>query len=285
MTDRPDEPLSSDELIRRAREGLGDTPTTPPPSDPPLPPTPAAPPPPEVSSPAADTPGPVDDGGLEPPSGDIPPLDPPPRDRPVFDRPTVEPTPPVPEWAEPQPPATDPPGTFIPENFEPSGAPAATAEPSLLQKLARNWRWIAAAVVGVIVVASFFDSSKPIDSLDVGECFAEPGTEEVGSVDVVDCAESHEYEVLSRIQLRGEDSAYPGDDALASTLFEDCVGPFFDYTGFSEQTYDFSYDIQVFYPTSDSWSNGDRLGLCTIAAVDANGFPVPTEGSARNVAE
>lgn len=104
-------------------------------------------------------------------------------------------------------------------------------------------------------------------SLVVSDCLADADVpDEVTTVRVVDCTAPHDSEIFARTEAH--DDAFPGDDELEARLVEFCRGDAFtDFVGipFAESR----YSTRGYYPTAESWANGDRELLCTI--VDESG--------------
>jgi Septum formation len=96
--------------------------------------------------------------------------------------------------------------------------------------------------------------------LEVGDCFAEVPEEDVFTVPVVPCSEPHSEEVFAVVSLPEGD--FPGDDAINAQADELCIAEFKSFVGLSheESVLDFSY----FYPSEESWLDGDRVVTCTI---------------------
>lgn len=112
-------------------------------------------------------------------------------------------------------------------------------------------------------------------ALRVGDCFnskAEvPETEVVmvGTVDLVPCAESHDWEAFHGFEL--EDGRWPGDAEVARLAEGGCVEAF---SGFTGQAYEEStLEVYFFLPVAESWAEGDREVLCNV------GTGTPTTGS------
>lgn len=136
---------------------------------------------------------------------------------------------------------------------------------------------IAVIVMGMSVLAG---CSTTIDSLSVGDCFSGPEASYVGTkvsdVDVVDCSEPHRYEIYAAKEMTN--SSYPGESQAANIAADYCASRFQSYVGM-EYTYSIYY-ISSVYPTSGSWSQGDRSIQCAL------GLEFGTKvGSARNSRE
>jgi len=97
--------------------------------------------------------------------------------------------------------------------------------------------------------------------LRVGDCIDDNGNaSQITSVVILPCKEQHRYEAYATMQL--EDGDYPGSDAIVAQADEFCASEFqrFAGIGYDDSALDYTY----FYPTSQSWSQGDREVLCLI---------------------
>ena len=141
----------------------------------------------------------------------------------------------------------------------------------------RNFQRVVAIVLGMSVLAG---CGTTVDSLSVGDCFNAPEVSdvatEVSDVDVVDCSEPHRYEMYAIDELTN--SSFPGESQAADIADEYCLSRFETFVGME---YDFSvYYIYSIYPTSGSWSQGERSIQCAL------GLDFGTKvGSARNSQE
>jgi hypothetical protein len=209
MTDRPDDAMSSEELIERARRGLS---------------VPGA-----ADSVAGETAGGPE--GVDSRAGATATADP--IAAPVEASFPKEPIP----LAEPvspfesqgyEPPA--PPPTFTDaeesESMLPDGFTPEAPEPKRSRSF--NLRWLIGAAVLGFVAFNFFTADTPVEDLSIGDCFQNPEGDEINSVETIDCAEFHDYEVFDLVVLTGP-STFPGDDALFDQAGEACFQPFLDY--------------------------------------------------------
>lgn len=105
------------------------------------------------------------------------------------------------------------------------------------------------------------------DVLDVtvGDCLdrSDLQGEQVSSVSTVDCAEPHDVEVYSQVEL--PEGSYPGEDRVRALTEEHCTTAFEDFVGvpYEDSELYFSY----LTPTQESWSDAeDRTGLCLLLA-------------------
>lgn len=118
------------------------------------------------------------------------------------------------------------------------------------------------------IVADPAPSSDPTNGTEtdafaiaVGDCLNDGGIEgEVSTVVVIDCAQPHDSEAYSSIQVA--DGDYPGEQAILDQAEKDCLADFNTFAGinYDQSTLSFSY----YYPTQGSWENGDREILCLI---------------------
>jgi hypothetical protein len=126
-----------------------------------------------------------------------------------------------------------------------------------------------------------------IFALTLGDCFDDlsgldsgTGSVEAKSVQLVDCADSHQLEIYSQSTLDGD--VFPGDDSAASQADDACFTAFEAFAGAPFDTaVDFNY--KTLYPTEASWATGDREVLCAIAQVDGEQI-LPTTGSLKGAA-
>jgi Septum formation len=119
--------------------------------------------------------------------------------------------------------------------------------------------------------------------LAVGDCFS-TDTDELISVGVVDCAETHHYEVFALLDHdAGDDEAFPGDGALLAFAETACQAPFEEFVGHDYQTS--IWYISALHPSVETWAEGDREIVCVLHQRDEAGDPVAVTGSAAGAAE
>ncbi len=282
MADTPeDQPLSSEELLRRAREGLGDSASsTPPPSDfsiesyPP-----ASEPMPEPTTSSVDDFG-ISDSKLEPSFTDDSPI--------VEDTPEVETEPETTSWAPPRT-ESDSTAGWAPPPPPNDDAPqwTAPAPGSQVPAPAQERRISARNAITVLVLLFFagsflfsiFDSSTTVDDISVGDCLQAPEDDEFNSVDVVDCTEAHDFEVFAAIDLStvSNDFAlaapYPGALTVELAALEECDASFEAYVGVDY--WDSVLEITTFMPTIEGWEEADdRLVQCLLFQPGAGEFGI-----------
>jgi hypothetical protein len=162
---------------------------------------------------------------------------------------------------------------------EDAGTPPVTVAPK--RRFQLGWlRWVIAAGFIGFVLFRFFDPSTSVDNLSIGDCFDDPGGNEIQSVDLIDCTTPHQYEIYALIELEGANDAFPGDVSLFAELAEHCFNRFVGYVGhdYASSIYDFS----GLTPLEDSWENGDREGICLVHRFDDSDVIPPKTSSARN---
>lgn len=108
-------------------------------------------------------------------------------------------------------------------------------------------------------------SEADVFSLKVGDCLNEAGSEdaeEVSSVPTVPCAEPHDSEAYAATDM--PDGEYPGDQAVMDASDTYCYDQFATFVGLS---YDESeLDLASFFPTPESWAEGDREIMCFVSS-------------------
>lgn len=269
---REDQPLSSEELLRRAREGLGDGEDAPEaPADFSV----------ESYPPPAPRPDPEIPVVMEEPE-----LPPPP---PSFDPPIETPAGSDPSSWAPPPVQPDPEPVWAPEAPPPSSGPAPVPVKSggggggLSGKL---WILVVLVVAG-FALFNFIDSSKTVDEITIGDCFNLPEETEFYEVDPIDCAEPHEVEVFSLVDLSlistdfSSVASYPGDDAVYEAAYNACWEEFEAYVGFPYE--DSVLWMDAFTPTLEGWNEvDDRIANCVVFEVNADASEiVMSSGSLR----
>lgn len=121
----------------------------------------------------------------------------------------------------------------------------------------------------VNAITDLIEGKQDVFSLKTGDCFNDEAaaSEQIESVKMPACTEEHDNEVYGTYNLTDADfpsydSAAILDDAEAGcgAQFEGFVGAPIDQT---------SLDYGYYYPSPESWENGDREILCL--AYDLNG--------------
>lgn len=100
-------------------------------------------------------------------------------------------------------------------------------------------------------------------SIKVGDCLNDAtasGT--VTTAPIVPCTKPHDSEAYKSITMPDGDGTFPGEDAVKAAADQGCADAFPDFIGISYD--DSNLSISYYFPTSDSWKNGDREILCTV---------------------
>lgn len=172
-----------------------------------------------------------------------------------------------------------PPAELRPHPVNPDREDLEEPEPGFVTRLwARRGVAVALIVGGVFVYSTFFDDSKPVESLGPGECIDDPGVTEIIDISTIECTEPHDFEVFATVTLPATGS-YPPDSTLLPMAWEECYTHFEDYVGVP-------FGASVLYihalvPTGDGWEEGDRGATCLLFEVDAAENLVKSTGSAR----
>ena len=115
---------------------------------------------------------------------------------------------------------------------------------------------------------------------EVGVCSSALDDEPKKVVDyaVMSCEQPHQAEVFSTSYLidSAAYTSYPTGEEMAHEIQEACHDPFEDYVGIDR--YSSSYAAHAYYPSPDSWAEGDRAIDCLIVSKDGSLLT----GSARN---
>ncbi len=116
-----------------------------------------------------------------------------------------------------------------------------------------------------------------VDALVVGDCvrrMSDGSGAALDTVEVVPCSKRHAEEVDGKFSLRGV--KYPGNRRVERLASRGCDKRFPGYVGLPVETS--RVDEYITYPSSQNWTHGDRLVICTVAAKR-----VPSRGSLKNV--
>ncbi len=119
-------------------------------------------------------------------------------------------------------------------------------------------------IMVLVLVASACGGGTSVLDVGVGDCFDDPDSEIVSTLNTVDCSEPHDNEIYAAVIMPG--GAFPGDDGVAEFAFDACFDEFEPYVG--ESYLDSPLDYLYLGPTEDSWAEGDREVLCVLYAAD-----------------
>ena len=139
--------------------------------------------------------------------------------------------------------------------------------------------WIRTTAVGLGIVVLAAACGTSVFSLPVGTCFDDPDefSDEIGSVDTVDCAQPHDNEVYSSVDYAAT-SEYPGEQAMIQYADESCL-PLFE--AYVDRDYETSaLDYAYLYPTQSSWDQADdREIICFLYDFELAKLTGSMEGS------
>lgn len=139
------------------------------------------------------------------------------------------------------------------------------------------------AAVSVAPTAPSGAEPTSVFDLEVGDCFSVE-SDELTTVVVVACEESHEYEAFALLDHEaGDADPYPGDEAMLEYGNSACQAPFEAYVGREYET-SIWYITSVF-PSEETWATGDRELVCTLNQQDADSEPIAVTGSAEGSGE
>lgn len=142
--------------------------------------------------------------------------------------------------------------------------------------------WIFGGIIAVVLFGQCFTGGTDLDSLEIGDCFEDPGIDiEVSRVDTLDCNTLHDFELYATIDLGPDSRVFPGQNALFEEIGDQCIDRFNSYVG--HDYWDSDYDFVSFTPVESGWDAGDRTGMCAVYEFDPLTFePVQSIGTARN---
>lgn len=117
--------------------------------------------------------------------------------------------------------------------------------------------------------------------LDTGDCFS-ADADVVETVTVVDCEDTHTYEVFGVFDHEADDDEpYPGDDAILEYADTRCQPLFEDYVAADYQTS--IYWITSVTPSAETWDDGDDREIVCALKLGEEGEA--TTGSAEGTGE
>ncbi|KOV89122.1 hypothetical protein ADL03_03825 [Nocardia sp. NRRL S-836] len=99
---------------------------------------------------------------------------------------------------------------------------------------------------------------------------------------VLDCAGSHEAEVMSVGDLAGLSTAYPDTQALRKAALPPCRSALTEYLD-SADADSTRLRVWAFWPNEQGWKDGQRWRLCTVVEISPDEKPLPRKGSVRGV--
>ncbi len=98
----------------------------------------------------------------------------------------------------------------------------------------------------------------------------------------VDCAASHDAEVMTVGEISGLPTAYPDTQTLRKAALPPCYATINDYLG-SQDAGATRLQIWSFWPNEQGWKKGERWRLCAVVELAPEGKPLPRKGSLKAV--
>jgi hypothetical protein len=118
-------------------------------------------------------------------------------------------------------------------------------------------------IVGIVLLYFTFKDTAIATDMKVGDCITEvPTGAEVMTLPTIDCGQPHAGEVFAVLDM--PNGAYPGASTI-SDWQNKCPDELAKFA--PDAMTDDSIGVYVLYPTSDTWSKGDRAITC-IATLD-----------------
>ena len=115
-----------------------------------------------------------------------------------------------------------------------------------------------AAAASLSAMALAGCSTSSVMHMSIGQCIQQPESDQVSTVETVDCSKPHDAEVFFLYEVEGTN--YPGEDSLNSTAEQVCIAAFEAYVGKSFE--ESSLNATWFVPTSKSWQQNDHEIVC-----------------------
>jgi hypothetical protein len=155
----------------------------------------------------------------------------------------------------------------------PAAAPPAPAKPGRTRQIIT---WV--VILGFLGVVLFVVRNQVnADDLVVGQCFDVPDATEVSTVEKHDCTEAHDAEVFHVVEYSGSDT-YPISLTFDNFAEAQCIPVFDTYVGdtFAERE---DLGMGYFYPSDDTWDDGDRTITCYLGNVDKSKLTKSLKGT------
>lgn len=119
---------------------------------------------------------------------------------------------------------------------------------------------------------------EDVPTADVGACLNLAdvlSTGGVSDIPTVDCTEEHDAQVFAVVEL--PDGDFPGDDAIATSISDECEAAFEGFIGTPPTDSALSFD--GLGPSEATWSVGDREIICLAFYEDVTTMTESLEGS------
>lgn len=137
--------------------------------------------------------------------------------------------------------------------------------------------------IGAFLGVSSFFGSTPVSDIRAGDCFdALDGAEEIFEIKTFSCSEPHMYEVMHIFNYTDDSAApYPGEAIVWEEAVLGCIEEFTNFTGLIwEEEVDVFLD--ALYPVRAGWEDeNDREAICMLVRGDADGNIIQTTGTIR----
>ena len=146
----------------------------------------------------------------------------------------------------------------------------------------KSWAIYIAAALGFVMYGVMTDVDRDssgaivgggtVDAFQVrvGDCFDDAivneGEYEVSDVPGVPCSEPHDNETYAVFDLTVD--SFPEGDAMGDFAYEACYERFQPFVGRDYETS--TLDINMMYPSRESWQQDDREVICAVYDVEAN---------------
>ena len=146
----------------------------------------------------------------------------------------------------------------------------------------KSWAIYIAAALGFVVYGAVTDADRDgsgaivdggtVDAFQVrvGDCFDDAivneGEYEVSDVPGVPCSEPHDNETYAVFDLTV--GSFPEGDAMGELAYASCYERFEPFVGRDYETS--TLDINMMYPSRESWQQDDREVICAVYDVEAN---------------
>ncbi len=148
----------------------------------------------------------------------------------------------------------------------------------------KSWAIYIVAALGFVIYGAVTDVDRDssgaivgegsVDAFQVriGDCFndanvgGDDGEYEVSDVPGVPCSDPHDNEAFAVFDLTV--ASYPEGDAMGELAFGSCLERFESFVGRDYETS--TLDINIMYPSLESWQQDDREVVCAVFDVDAN---------------
>jgi hypothetical protein len=178
---------------------------------------------------------------------------------------------------------TEPEPLWVSDPLQPTEPVPLTADPEAPPRkspwaaILRAVVLVAIVVVGWSFVRNLLESGTDVQSLEPGDCFLEFEGTEVSSVEVVDCAEPHQFEVFANVVL--PDGPYPGATEVDQAGYDACLDDFQPYVGIDYESS--VWFVTTLVPLEDSWPEDRTVNCLLVQPTGEDSLPATVTGSAR----